>query len=163
MEICEASLILADEVSTIRFGERLGSALSTGDLVCLEGPLGAGKSCLARAAVRSWASDPALDVPSPTYTIVQVYERHDGASVWHTDLYRISDPSECIELGLDEALSQSAVLVEWPDRLDPSIAAGATAQMWITIEPAEEPDARKLTLRANSGWADRFESLTSDS
>ena len=90
----------------------------------LQGPLGAGKSALARALIRAAASDPALDVPSPTYTLVQQYETKAGP-LHHFDLWRLDGPAALTELGWDEA-REGVVVVEWPDRLgelrpDPAI------------------------------------------
>ena len=93
----------------------IAALLRPGDAVLLEGPLGAGKSALARALLRALAGDPALDVPSPSYTLVQEYETAIGP-VAHFDLWRLDGPADLAELGWDEA-RQGVVLVEWPDRL----------------------------------------------
>ncbi|MFN7102307.1 MAG: tRNA (adenosine(37)-N6)-threonylcarbamoyltransferase complex ATPase subunit type 1 TsaE [Pseudorhizobium sp.] len=104
---------LPDEAATIRLGEDLALALRPGDCLALSGDLGAGKSTLARALLRAIADDETLEVPSPTFTLVQSYELR--ISVSHFDLYRLGDASELDELGLDEALASGICLVEWPE------------------------------------------------
>lgn len=106
---------LTSERATQQFADRLANLLKPGDAVLLFGPLGAGKSTLARALIRGLANDPGLEVPSPTFTLVQSYDL-DRASVWHFDLYRLNDAEEVIELGWDDAL-HDIVVVEWPERL----------------------------------------------
>ncbi|TNM60612.1 tRNA (adenosine(37)-N6)-threonylcarbamoyltransferase complex ATPase subunit type 1 TsaE [Aliirhizobium smilacinae] len=107
------TLILTDERHTQEFGEDLALALKAGDCVALSGDLGAGKSTLARALIRAMADDADLDVPSPTFTLVQLYETR--IPIAHFDLYRLGDSSELDELGFDEALSSGICLVEWPE------------------------------------------------
>lgn len=109
-------LYLSDESETQRLGEKLAAIARPGDVLLLEGPLGAGKSCLSRAFIRALLQDPRLAVPSPTFTLVQTYETPDGVGIWHYDLWRLEGPGDLEELGWDEALS-GIVLVEWPDRL----------------------------------------------
>jgi N-acetylmuramate 1-kinase len=106
-------LDLADEADTIRFGEDLALALKPGDCLALSGDLGAGKSTLARAFLRAIADDPELEVPSPTFTLVQSYDLR--IPIAHFDLYRLADGSELDELGFDEALTEGICLVEWPE------------------------------------------------
>ncbi len=106
-------LPLPDLQATEALGVRLARLLRPGDAVLLEGPLGAGKSALARALLRALTGDPALEVPSPTYTLVQAYETPDRP-VQHFDLWRLDEPAALAELGWDEA---TRLLVEWPDRL----------------------------------------------
>ncbi len=109
-------LDLEDEAATNRFGEGLALALRPGDLVRLSGELGAGKSTLARAVIRTACRNHALEVPSPTFTLVQTYAgAQPQGSISHYDLYRLEDPVELEELGLAEALDEGAVLVEWPE------------------------------------------------
>lgn len=110
------TLWLPDDAATESAGAAMGRALRPGDAVLLEGPLGAGKSALARAAIR--ARTGASEVPSPTYTLVQTYEAPD-LTLWHADLYRLAGPDEVAELGLDMAFEGAAAMVEWPDRLGP--------------------------------------------
>jgi tRNA threonylcarbamoyladenosine biosynthesis protein TsaE len=106
---------LQDDLATEALGRRLAARAQLGDVLLLEGPLGAGKSTLARAFIRALAGDSRLTVPSPTFTLVQQYETTHG-TVWHYDLWRLDGPQGLEELGWDEAQS-GIVLVEWPDRL----------------------------------------------
>jgi tRNA threonylcarbamoyl adenosine modification protein YjeE len=130
---------LADEAATTRLGEDIAAALKSGDLILLEGDLGAGKTTLARGLIRALAGDPALEVPSPTFTLVQSYETR--LSVAHLDLYRLASPSELAELGLEEALATGAVLVEWPER-----AADALPPGGIRIALAHQGEGRIATI-----------------
>ena len=107
------SLALPGPAATQALGARIAAALKVGDAVALEGGLGAGKTTLARAILH--ALGVTEEVPSPTFTLVQVYET-PGLIVRHYDLYRIENPSEVEELGLEEALDDGAALIEWPER-----------------------------------------------
>lgn len=113
------SLFLPDEDATASLGRRLGDALRPGDTVLLDGPIGSGKSHLARALIRARLGREE-DVPSPTFTLVQVYDAPEGA-IWHADLYRLTHPDEVLELGLEQAFAEAICLVEWPDRLGPHL------------------------------------------
>jgi tRNA threonylcarbamoyladenosine biosynthesis protein TsaE len=106
---------LPDEAATGRLGAAVAAKLRSGEAVCLSGPLGAGKSTLARALVRALTT-PDEEVPSPTFTLVQFYEG-PRLSVAHFDLYRLESPEEAYEIGLDEALDDGAAVIEWPERL----------------------------------------------
>jgi len=117
-------LYLKDESETRDLGERLAAIARPGDVLLLEGQLGAGKSSLARAFIRALMRDPRLPVPSPTFTLVQGYETPEGAEIWHYDLWRLDGPGALEELGWDEALG-GIVLVEWPDRLEDLTPPGA--------------------------------------
>ena len=108
-------LDLPDASATAALGRRLAVLALPGDVILLEGPIGAGKSCLARAFIRARLGRDE-EVPSPTFTLVQVYDAQ-GIEIWHADLYRLSHPDEVWELGLDEAFQTAICLVEWPDRL----------------------------------------------
>lgn len=112
-----ASVVLADEDATRRLAERLAAVLRAGDLLLLDGDLGAGKTYLARALIQAMqaAHGAVEDVPSPTFTLVQTY-RAGETEIWHADLYRLSDPDELIELGLDVSGEGAILLVEWPDK-----------------------------------------------
>ncbi|RJT42355.1 tRNA (adenosine(37)-N6)-threonylcarbamoyltransferase complex ATPase subunit type 1 TsaE [Mesorhizobium waimense] len=138
---------LADEAATARLGEDLAMALRPGDVLALKGDLGAGKSTLARALIRALADDTALDVPSPTFTLVQSYDTR--VPVHHFDLYRLSSASELDELGFDDALTQGAALVEWPQRAETRMPASA---LWIELD--HQGEARRASL---SGQGATFE------
>ena len=119
----------ADEALTACLARVLAALLGRGDSLLLDGPVGAGKTHFARALIRARQGDAAEDVPSPTFTIVQTYEDAAGTEIWHADLYRLTDPSELVELGLDEALPTAVTLIEWPDRMGappPGIGLPAT-------------------------------------
>lgn len=113
-----AELTLADPAATDRLGALLAAQLGRGATLLLCGPLGAGKSALARALIRARLGEPDREVPSPSYTLINI---HEGAAeeIWHVDLYRLAEAEEAAELGLEEALGRALVLVEWPERLDP--------------------------------------------
>ena len=110
-------LILSRPTSaeTEALGRRLAALARPGDAILLEGPIGAGKSSLTRAFIRARLGADE-EVPSPTFTLVQVYE-DNGTEIWHADLYRLTHPDEVWELGLDQAFETAICLVEWPDRL----------------------------------------------
>jgi tRNA threonylcarbamoyl adenosine modification protein YjeE len=157
---------LPDERATARLGEDIAMALRPGDVLALSGDLGAGKTTLARALIRAMADEPALDVPSPTFTLVQSYETR--VPLHHFDLYRLGSPFELDELGLDEMLATGAALIEWPDRASDRLPAG-TVVLELTHEgegrlariagtgPALERIERSLGLRdflAEAGWGE---------
>jgi tRNA threonylcarbamoyladenosine biosynthesis protein TsaE len=139
-------LTLPDLAATEALAARIAARLRRGDVVLLEGPLGAGKSALARALLRALLRDKALDVPSPTFTLVQTYESPLGP-VAHFDLWRLDGPGAVLELGWDEA-RDGVVLVEWPDRLGELRPTDA-----LTIALAHAgADARTARIE---GWPDR--------
>ncbi|MEX0851959.1 MAG: tRNA (adenosine(37)-N6)-threonylcarbamoyltransferase complex ATPase subunit type 1 TsaE, partial [Bauldia sp.] len=106
---------LSDEAATAAFAEDVAVCLARGDVVALSGGLGAGKTTFARALIRAHADDPALDVPSPTFTLVQTYDA-GPFPVSHIDLFRVSDEREIDEIGLADSLLDGAALIEWPER-----------------------------------------------
>jgi tRNA threonylcarbamoyladenosine biosynthesis protein TsaE len=109
---------LPDEAATEALGALLAQRLTAPRTLLLSGGLGAGKTTLARAFLRALLADPALEVPSPTYTLVQTYDGPAGP-VWHCDFYRLADPGEAAELLDPQALAEALVLIEWPERLGP--------------------------------------------
>ena len=141
-------MILPDEAATARLGAAIARVLRPGEAVCLSGPLGAGKSTLARALIRALTS-PDEDVPSPTFTLVQFYE---GArlKVAHFDLYRLTSADEAYEIGLDEALDDGAAVIEWPERLDGHLPGDR-----LDIEIALEGAGRSARLTPYGAWEGR--------
>ena len=104
----------ASETETVALASKLASLANTHDVFLLEGPLGAGKSVFARGFIRTLCGD--IEVPSPTFTLVQTYESEKGP-LWHFDLYRLEHPDEIYEIGWEDALSSGIILLEWPQRL----------------------------------------------
>lgn len=143
-------LALPTEDATAALAAEVAARARPGDAVLLAGPLGAGKTSFARAFLRAAAADPALEVPSPTYTLMQSYDTRLGP-VHHYDLWRAAGPADLAELGWEEA-RRDIVLVEWPDRLGPLAPADA---LRIDLAPDLGADGtgRRATL---SGWAERL-------
>ncbi|MFZ2029156.1 MAG: tRNA (adenosine(37)-N6)-threonylcarbamoyltransferase complex ATPase subunit type 1 TsaE [Vitreimonas sp.] len=144
--------MLADPAATLALGARLGAQLQRGDVVCLTGALGAGKTTLARGAIEAWTSE-AQEAPSPTYTLVQTYEGARG-QLWHVDLYRLKQAEEAWELGLDDAFAEAACLIEWPERLDGALPRD---RLDIALEPQGE--GRRVTLSGRGKWGARVGSI----
>lgn len=139
---------LDDDAATCALGAALAGALRAGEAICLSGPLGAGKSTLARALIRALTT-PDEDVPSPTFTLVQFYEGA-GLKVAHFDLYRLTSANEVYEIGLDEALEDGAALIEWPERLE-----GHLPPDRLDIEITIDGDGRRARLAPCGAWEGR--------
>lgn len=147
------SITLDDEDDTRRLAVLIAGALLPGDLVTLSGDLGAGKTSLAREIIRILTGDPDLDVPSPTFTLVQTYESTRGMIV-HADLYRLSDPSELAEIGWDEAGSDPIVLVEWPERAGSELPRDRLA---VDLVIAQDGMTREVAIQGYGLWQPRLE------
>lgn len=144
--------MLADAAATEALGARIGAQLRQGDVICLSGPLGAGKTTLARGAISAWLGE-AVETPSPTYTLLQIYEGPRG-ELWHADLYRLKQPEEAWELGLEDAYADAACLIEWPERL-----GGALPANRLDIELSPDGDARRAALTGHGAWKDRVDAI----
>lgn len=140
---------LADAEATEAFGAALAARLRVGDVIALFGPLGAGKTTLARGLLRGLGHQG--DVASPTFPIVQAYAPPDTRiPLWHVDLYRIEASSELEEIGLGEARGEAALVIEWPERL-PALGPDA-----LRLTLAVEGAARALTAWVPPAWGDRW-------
>ncbi len=126
---------------------RVSSLLRVRDVILLKGELGAGKSTFARALIKALCGEE-IDVPSPTFTLVQTYDA-PSFTLWHFDLYRLKDPQEIYELGIEEAFESGVSLIEWPERLGP-LCPGNCLEIEFNYENAE--NERTLTFR---GWGER--------
>ncbi|MES2147452.1 MAG: tRNA (adenosine(37)-N6)-threonylcarbamoyltransferase complex ATPase subunit type 1 TsaE [Pseudomonadota bacterium] len=141
-------MILDDEAATAALGAALAAAVHPGDVIVLSGPLGVGKTALARGLLAALGH--VGEVPSPTFAIVQPYDALP-VPVWHADLYRIEHPDELAEIGLDCA-EDGLLLVEWPERA----GAGAWPQaLRLTLDFADD-GARRLTADAPPAWEGRW-------
>lgn len=150
-EQADGSLILRGAEDTLAIGVRLAALLRPGDVIALSGDLGAGKTTLARGLLQALGFDG--EVPSPSFPIVIPYAPPElTIPLWHVDLYRIDDPEELYELGLDEARADSALLIEWPERMGGLLWQDA---LRLDIERAGE-DARRLTWAAPAAWEGRW-------
>ncbi len=150
---------LADEEATVASGEAIGQAIGTsnaaraGLVIYLQGDLGAGKTTLARGLLRSLAGDPQMDVPSPTFTLVEVYE-FPTIAVWHFDLYRLKQAEDVWELGLEQALGEAVSLIEWPERLGSLLPADH-----LEIRLQAQGEGRRAELAGSDAWAQRLQAL----
>jgi tRNA threonylcarbamoyladenosine biosynthesis protein TsaE len=138
------SFFLPDEAATERLGAALASRLRPRDVVALQGGLGVGKTTLARAILRAASGDPALIVPSPTFTLVEIYDTPIGV-FWHFDLYRLEEPEQVFELGWEEARADGMALVEWAERLGTLLPRER-----LTVTLAMEGDGRRADLEGEA-------------
>ncbi|MGE5251845.1 MAG: tRNA (adenosine(37)-N6)-threonylcarbamoyltransferase complex ATPase subunit type 1 TsaE [Bacteroidota bacterium] len=128
---------------TRRVGMRLGGALRPGDVICLEGDLGAGKTTFVQGVARGWGSMD--EVSSPTFILVNLYRRADGAQLFHMDAYRLDSETEAEELDLDAMLEQGPLLIEWPERIQGLMPQDC---MWLQMQYlAEEQRQMRFTSK----------------
>lgn len=150
-----AEIILPDLPATRDFATRFGGVLARGDVVAFDGALGVGKTELCRAIIRGLGY--VGDVPSPTFNLLQIYEvplaRHN---IWHLDLYRLEQPEEAFELGLDDGFETAVCLIEWPSKLGPYLPAGF---LTFRLDFMADGAGRKLTIIGNRIWQTRLEAI----
>lgn len=142
---------LKGEAKTLAFGARLAPFLRAGDVVALRGDLGAGKTCLSRGIITALTD--ANEVPSPTYTLVQMYES-SSFNIWHFDLYRLENADDVWELGIEEALEGGVCLIEWPERIE-NLLSGAELEVQIRFDGG----ARTLHIAGSKNWEERLAKL----
>lgn len=147
---------LLNEDETSLFAQALAACLNAGDTVLLRGPVGAGKTHIARAIIQEKLAKAGEweDVPSPTYTIVQTYTAGD-LEIWHTDFYRLNSADELAEIGIYEALPKALCLIEWPEILEPPAHA-----LHIDLAPIHDGTAREVTVSGSADWTDRLRGLS---
>jgi tRNA threonylcarbamoyladenosine biosynthesis protein TsaE len=136
-------LHLPDAAATAALARRVAALAGPGDVIALKGELGSGKTYFARAFIGE------EEVPSPTFTLVQIYDRPQGR-IWHFDLYRLEAPDQAIELGIEEAFATGISLIEWPERLGRLIPA---EHLEIALGFAAAPEAREAVIAGTGRWA----------
>ncbi|WP_424832114.1 tRNA (adenosine(37)-N6)-threonylcarbamoyltransferase complex ATPase subunit type 1 TsaE [Ruegeria sp.] len=148
------SISLNSPEETSALASRLGGNLSRGDVLLLNGPIGSGKTHFARALIQSVLADPE-DIPSPTFTLVQVYDTQIG-EIWHSDLYRLTAIEEIEELGLTEAFETGICLIEWPEKLGP-VRPESALTLAFRANP-DDDDWRRLDFSwTDPKWARKLE------
>jgi tRNA threonylcarbamoyladenosine biosynthesis protein TsaE len=151
------ALDLPDEAATAALAARIAALAAPGDVIALKGDLGVGKTSFARAFIRA-RGDAAEEVPSPTFTLVQLYE--PGASaIWHFDLYRLTAAEEAWELGIEEAFAWGISLIEWPERLGPLLPQ---RRLEISLTFGARPQARRAILAGGAEWRSRLAVIAAD-
>jgi tRNA threonylcarbamoyladenosine biosynthesis protein TsaE len=151
------AIALPDEAATCALAADLARQARAGDVVGLSGPLGAGKTVFARAFIRARLD--AAEVPSPTFTLVEIYQSLTGPAVWHFDLYRLDRTEEAYELGIEEAFTTGISVIEWPERLGSLMPCEHLA---VTIAPGQAPTERSAQIDASPSWAERLGGLPRD-
>ena len=135
---------------TRRLGMRLGAALRPGDLVCLQGELGAGKTTLVQGIAQGWGAMDA--VSSPTFVLINSYRRADSGQLFHFDAYRVESLGEAEELDMDALISQGSLVIEWAERIESVLPA---ERLWVWLEyESEEHRTMRFSARGR-----RYESL----
>jgi tRNA threonylcarbamoyladenosine biosynthesis protein TsaE len=151
-----AVIELSDENATAALAARVAALARPGDVIALKGELGAGKTSFARAFIRARGGNE--EVPSPTFTLAQVYELAEAA-IWHFDCYRLRDPEEAWELGIEDAFRDGISLIEWPERLGSLLPM---RRLEITLFPGATPNTRRAEIDAGPDWTDRLTRLAAE-
>lgn len=149
-----AKIVLKDEAATRMIAAELSTVLKAKDIIALDGTLGAGKTAFARALINALPGG-GEDVPSPTFTLVQTYQR-GVAEIWHFDLYRIEDPEDAFELGIEDAFAEAISLIEWPDKLGAYLPS---RHLRIILAQDSESDTRTLEIIGDAQWRGRLADL----
>jgi len=156
MQNSTGTLSLIGEAATIGFGRILAGCLRAGDIILLDGVVGAGKTTLARSVIRALTRDD-QDVPSPTFTLVQTYSARNGCDLLHYDLYRLEAPEELQELAWDDVGGHGTItLIEWPNRIGHMPSGNV---LHLQIDTGENNDERQLELHGHGDWGNRIGDL----
>ena len=151
------TLDLPDETATAELAARISALAEPGDVIALRGDLGTGKTSFARAFIRA-RSNRDTEVPSPTFTLAQVYEL-ELAVIWHFDLYRLAGPEEAWELGIEDAFSDGISLIEWAERLGPLLPE---RRLEIIFAFGDRPCVRQVSLDPGAVWQARLRAITAN-
>jgi tRNA threonylcarbamoyladenosine biosynthesis protein TsaE len=147
---------LPDETATEALASRIAAVARPADVIALKGELGAGKTALARAFIRARGNPD--EVPSPTFTLVQIYDA-DTTEIWHFDLYRLRNPGDAWELGIEDAFASAISLIEWPERLGPLLPE---RRLEIGLSYGDNPGARRALLDPGKEWQPRLALIAAD-
>jgi tRNA threonylcarbamoyl adenosine modification protein YjeE len=150
---------VADEAGTLALAKEFATLLKSGDTLTLAGDLGAGKTTFARAIIRALMNDPSVEAPSPTFTLMQIYE-NDALRIVHADFYRIESGAELAGLGWDEEVEDAIVLVEWAERA-PEALPQDRIDLRLSFVDGENRDARRITVSGHGAFAPRLSSFKS--
>ena len=153
--VFSSHLAVSDEVATAALGACLWPICTPGDVLALWGDLGVGKTCFARGLIRA-ATSKTEEVPSPTFTLVQTYES-DQAAIYHFDMYRIEEPEDVVELGVEDAFADGVSLIEWPGNMGYWLPE---RRLDVTFVPRDQNAGRVVTLTDRfGGWEERLRQL----
>jgi tRNA threonylcarbamoyladenosine biosynthesis protein TsaE len=147
---------LPDETATAALAAGIAMMAAPGDIIALKGDLGAGKTVFARAFIHACGNQD--EVPSPTFTLVQIYDAGQTA-IWHFDLYRIRAPEEAWELGIEDAFTTGISLIEWPERLGPLLPQ---RRLELSFAFGDEPGARRIAIDPGKDWESRLAMIAAD-
>ena len=149
----------ATEEALGALAHRLAPLIGAGDVIALRGPLGAGKTSFCRALIRAATQQPDEEVPSPTFTLAQPYESALGLTIWHFDLYRLDEPEEALELGIEDAFIDGASLIEWPENLGGLLPED---HLSLALDFADQKGLRDITLSGGPSWTARIKLLATE-
>ena len=150
------TVAVADEAGTGAVARALAALARPREVITLSGPLGAGKTSFARSFIAAAGGD--SEVPSPTFTLVQIYETPHG-TIYHFDLYRLERAEDAFEIGIEDAFADGISLIEWPDRLGRYLPR---ERLDIALHPGAHDTERRIELTANASWADRIDTASFD-
>jgi tRNA threonylcarbamoyladenosine biosynthesis protein TsaE len=147
---------LPDETATQALARSLAALANSGEQLALIGDLGTGKTVFARAFVRALCGAD-IEVPSPTFTIVQTYDAKDGRELFHFDLYRLESPDEALELDIDDAFANGISLIEWPERLGSFLPPN---HLKLTLSYSDTESQRLAIITAGNNWTERLREIS---
>ncbi len=156
-----SSIRSLSEAMLQKIAGKLSPLFKSGDIIALSGNLGVGKSTFARAFIRESLSNPDEEVPSPTFTLAQQYIPDDAQKpeIWHFDFYRLENPKDAIELGIEDAFNEGVCLIEWPQKIDTLLPQDC---LIIKIKSGKGEDTRFLEFYGNDLWETRLKSKLTD-